>query len=122
VSALPIGSTEWAGEELNGHVGVELTQGFVKVIHLRQDADNRHQNEDICARVGELVAPAQSELHSDTDALDSHDGDGADGAADAQVYKRVLAAIPRSDTVDHDGSEDNNCGTVEEKGGLDGVM
>jgi len=107
---------------VDGHVGVELTQRFVKVIHLRQDADNRHQDEDICARVGELVAPAQSELHSDTDSLDGHDRDGADSAADAQVYEGVLAAITWSDAVDHDGSEDDDGGTVEEKGGLDGVV
>lgn len=63
----------------------------------------------------ELVVAAEGELERDTEALDRHDGDGADGAADAEVDERVLASVSRRDAVDHDGCEDADEEDVEEE-------
>lgn len=54
----------------------------------------------------ELVIPAQRKLERNSKALDCHDGDGADGGADADIDHRVLLAIHWRNLVDHDQCED----------------
>lgn len=87
------------------HVGGELAERLVEVVHLRQDADGRDNHKHIGRRVGELVVPAKRQLEGDAKGLDGHDRDGADGRADAQVDERVLLAVPRRHLVDHDARE-----------------
>jgi hypothetical protein len=101
--------------EICVHVGIELTQGLVEVIHLCQDADDCDENEDVCAWVSELVVAAQGQLDGDTDTFYCHDGDGANSAADGNVNQRVLASITRAHAVDHDGREDNDQQHIEEE-------
>lgn len=107
---------------LDVHVCVELTQRLVKVVHLGQNAHRGDEDEDVSAWVGELVASGKSELDGDTDALDGHDGNGSDGAADGEVHERVLASVARRDAVDHDNGEDGHEDAVEEEARLDGVV
>ena len=58
---------------------------------------------------------AESHLNGDAEALDGHDRDGADGAADAEVDHRVLLAVQRRDAVDHDEGEECHNDAVEEE-------
>lgn len=97
------------------HIGVELTQGLVEVVHLRQDADNRDENKDVGAGMSELVVASKSQLDGNANTLDGHDGDGSDGAADGNIDERVLASITRAYAIDHDGREDNDQQHIEEE-------
>ena len=65
--------------------------------------------------MGELVIASEGELECDAKRLDGHDGDGADGRTDRDVYKRVLLSIHRRNSIDHDGGEDCDGQTVKEK-------
>lgn len=87
------------------HVGVELAQCLVEVVHLREDADYNNDSKDICRRMRELVVAAQRKLERNSKALDCHDGDGADGRADADIDHRVLLAIHGRNLVNHDQCE-----------------
>ena len=49
----------------------------------------------------ELVVACERKLDRDAEALDRHDGDAADSAADAEVDHGVLLAVAGCDTVDH---------------------
>ena len=89
-------------EKRNAHVGWELAQGLVKVVHLRQNAHSGDDDKDICRGVGELVVASKSELEGNAESLDGHDGDGADKRADAEVDQRVLLAVDGGDLVDGD--------------------
>lgn len=97
------------------HVSVELAQSLVEVVHLRQNADDRDKDEDVCAGMGELVVTSKCQLDGDTDTLDGHDGDGTDGAADGNVNQRVLASVARAYAVDHDSREDDDQNHVEKE-------
>lgn len=92
-----------------------MTQRLVKVVHLGEDADCRDKDKDVGAGVGELVVASQGQLDGNTDALDGHDGDGSDGAADGNVDQRVLASITRAHAVDHDCREDDDQQHIEEE-------
>lgn len=87
------------------HVGGELAERLVEVVHLRQDADGRDNHKHVGRRVGKLVVPGKRQLEGDAKGLDGHDRDGADGRADAQVDERVLLAVSRRHLVDHDTRE-----------------
>lgn len=95
------------------HVRTKLTQRLVKVVHLGQDADHDDNGEDPGGRIGELVVAAEGEFEGDAEALDGHDGDAADGAADGDVDHRVLLAVLGGDAVDHYQGEDDDDGAVE---------
>lgn len=92
-----------------------MTQGLVEVVHLRQNADDCDENKDVGAGVGELVVTGKGQLDGNTDTLDGHDGDGADGAADGNIDQRVLASITRAHAVDHDSREDDDQQHIEEE-------
>jgi hypothetical protein len=92
-----------------------LTQGLVEVVHLRQNADDCDEDKDVGARMGELVVTGKGQLDGNTDTLDGHDGDGADGAADGNIDQRVLASITRAHAVDHDSREDDDQQHIEEE-------
>jgi len=99
----------------DAHVGAKVAQSFVKIVHLRHDGDDGDDEEDVGARVGELIASAKGELESDAQALDGADGNAADGAADAEVDHGVSSAVLGGHPVDHDGCEDDDEEAVEEK-------
>ena len=63
------------------HVGWELAQSFVEIIHLRKNAYNDDDDEDIGRRVWELVITAQTQFQSNTESFDGHDWNGTDGRA-----------------------------------------
>ena len=64
------------------HIGRELAEGLVKVVHLHQNADGGDDHEDVSRRVTKLVVTCKGELQGDTKCLDRHDRDGADERAD----------------------------------------
>ena len=72
--------------------------------------------------MGELIIAGKCQLDSNAETLDCHDGHAANCAADGDVDEWVLAAVRRSDAVDHYDGEDCDGGTVEEEEGLDRVM
>lgn len=53
------------------HVGTELAQCLVEVVHLRHDCCDCDNQEDIGARMCKLVAAAECELERNTKTLDS---------------------------------------------------
>jgi hypothetical protein len=67
------------------HVGRELAESFIEVVHLRQNAGNRYDYEDVGGRVCELVVPSKSHLERNTERFDRHDGYGAGRRADGEV-------------------------------------
>jgi hypothetical protein len=111
-----------SGKNNNAHVGVELTQSLVKVVHLSQNADDGNQYKDIGAGVSKLVVSGKSQLDGNAHTLDGHDGHGADSAADGNVDERILASVARAHAVDHGDGEDDDQQDVEEKARLDGVI
>lgn len=72
--------------------------------------------------MGELVVAGKGELEGDTEGLDRHDGDRADGRADGEVDEGVRFAVDGGHLVDHDGGKDNDDDGVEQEARLDGVV
>jgi hypothetical protein len=97
------------------HVGGELAQGLVEVVHLREDAAYDHDDEDVGRGVGELVVAREGHLEGNAEGLDEHDGDRAGGGADGEVDQGVLAAVLGSDLVDHEDGEDGDEKAVNEE-------
>ena len=93
---------------MNIHVRRKLAQSLVEVIHLRENAANDQDYEDVCRRVCKLVVSSKCHLQGNTEGLDKHDGDGAGGGADGEVDQGVLAAVLGSDLVDHKDGENGN--------------
>lgn len=92
-----------------------MTQGLVKVVHLRHNTAYNHNDEHVSRGVRELVVPSEGHLQGNAKGFDGHDGDGSGGRADGEVYQRVLAAVLRGDFVYHYGAESGDEDTVEEK-------
>ena len=104
------------GREGGGeHVRTKLAQRLIEVVHLCQDADYHDNAENVGGGGGELVVAAESHLNGDAEALDGHDGDGADSAADAEVNHWILLTVQRRDAVDHDEGEERHNDAVEEE-------
>jgi len=99
----------------NIHVGRELAESFVEVVHLREDAAYNHDDENVGRRVSELVVSSKSHLECNTEGLDEHDRDGAGRGADGEVDQRVLATMLGSDLVDHEDREDGDEEAVNEE-------
>ena len=75
------------------HIRRKLAERLIKVVHLRQNADHHNNHEHISARMRKLVITTKSQLNSNAESLDCHDGHATDGAANRQVDHRVLLAI-----------------------------
>lgn len=88
------------------HVGWELAERLVKVVHLRQNAHSRDDHEHIGRGVSELVVASKGQLQSNAECFDSHDRDGSHERANAEIDERVMLAVDRSNFVDH---EDRKC-------------
>jgi hypothetical protein len=99
----------------NVHVGGELAESLVEVVHLGQNAADDHDDEDIGRRVRELVLSSECHLERDSEGLDEHDGHGAGGGADGEVDEGVLAPVLGRDLVDHEDGEDGDKCAVEEE-------
>ncbi len=84
------------------HVGRKLAQCLVEVVHLGQDTDHGDNDEDVSRSIAKLVMAVKRQLQGNAECLDSHDRDGPDGGADAQVDERVLLAVDRANLVNHD--------------------
>ena len=97
------------------HVGGELAEGFVEVVHLRENAAYDHDDEDVCRGVCELVVPGECHLQRNTEGLDEHDRDRTGRGADGEVDQRVLAAVLGRDLVDHEDREDGDEEAVNQK-------
>ena len=102
------------GEQV--HVGGELAQRFVEVVHLGQDTHHNHNGEDVCGWMSKLVFAAKREFQSNAEAFDSHDGDGADGRANADVNHGIFLPINRGDLIDHDHCEKRDDGDIDQEG------
>lgn len=59
----------------NPHIGRELAEGLVEVVHLRQNADSGDNHKDIGRRMAELVVARKGQLQRNAKGLDSHDRD-----------------------------------------------
>lgn len=99
----------------DAHVGAELRQRFVEVVHLRENAAYDDDDEDVGRGVGELVVARESHLKRNAKGLDEHDRHRAGGSADGEVDERVLAAVLGSDLVDHEDGEDGDEEAVDEE-------
>lgn len=97
------------------HVGRELAQSLVKVVHLGKDTNHSNNHEDISRRVAELVVPRKGQLESNAKRLDGHDRDGSNSRANAQVDKRILLAVDRPNLVDHNRRENADEQRVEQE-------
>jgi hypothetical protein len=82
---------------------------------LREDASDNYDDEDVGRGVCELVVARERHLERQAERLDEHDGDGARGGADGDVYEGVLAAVLGRDLVDHEDGEDGDEEAVEEE-------
>lgn len=91
----------------------EAGKSLVEVVHLRHNADNRQEHEDVSRRVRELVVTPKCQLHGDPEGLDRHDGHRANGRADGEIYECVLLAVFWSDLVYHHDGKDGHGNSVE---------
>lgn len=99
----------------NLHVRGEDGQSLVEVVHLGEDTHGGKNHEHVGRGVGELVVAGKSKLEGDSESLDRHDGDGADGRADRKVDECILLAVNRGNLVDHDEREDDDGDGVEKE-------
>lgn len=65
---MPVGSPE-----PHLHVGGELAKSLVEIVHLRQNADDYYDDENIGRRMRELVLSIKRHLQGDTKGFDRHD-------------------------------------------------
>lgn len=97
------------------HIGRELAECFVEVVHLRQDADGGDDHKDIGRRMGELVVARECQLQRNAKGLDSHDRYRTHGGANTKIDKGVFLAVDRSDPVDHEPGKATYQSRVKEK-------
>lgn len=102
-------------EKTGLHVGRELAQCLVQVVHLCENATHDQDDEGVCRRVSKLVVAREGHLERQTERLDEHDGHGAGCRADGDVNERVLAAVLGCDLVNHEDGEDGDEQAVEEE-------
>lgn len=103
------------GPQPDEHVGAELRQCFIEIVHLCHDGDDCYDQENVCARVRQLVATAEGELEGDSKSLDCANGNAADCAANAEIDQWVLFAILGRYSVDHDRRKDDDEEAVKEE-------
>jgi hypothetical protein len=91
-----------------------LTQGFIEVIGLRENANDEHNSEDVGGRVRKLVLAVRrkGELQGEPKGLNGHDGDGAHDRAYGYVHQWIAFAVAGRNSVYHDDQEDRDDGTV----------
>lgn len=94
---------------------VELVEGLIEVVHLREDADNHHADEYVGGHVGELVIAGKGQLEGNTKGLDGHDGDGTHTQTDGDVDHGVRVAVLGHDLVDGEQRVDSDQEGVEEE-------
>lgn len=92
-----------------------MTERFVEVVHLSENADDDYNREDVSTRVRELIVSGEGELERNAEAFDRHDGNAADGRTDGQVNHRIALAVHWRDLVDHHKCEDGDKRAVEHK-------
>jgi hypothetical protein len=97
------------------HIGGELAQSLVKVVHLRKNAAYYQDDEDVGRWMRELVISCKRHLQGDPEGLDEHDRNRSGSRADGEVDKWVLASVLGRNLVDHEDGEYCNESTVEEK-------
>ena len=92
--------TTTAAAAADSHVGAELVERLVEVVHLHEDADDRHEGKAVGARMRELVVAIHRELERHAEALDAHHGHAADEGADGEIDERRTLAVRRHQTPD----------------------
>ena len=92
-----------------------MAQGLVEVVHLRENAADDQDYEDVCRRVCKLVVSSKCHLQGNTEGLDKHDGDGAGCRTNGEVNERVLATVFGRNLVYHEDAEDDTESAVEEE-------
>lgn len=97
------------------HVCGELIQSLVEIVHLHKDAHDDDNGKTVRGRVRELVVAVERKLERDAKALDAHDGDGADQAADGDVDKWRAFAVLWDHAPDHKHSKSRHKETVREE-------
>jgi len=107
---------------LHLHVGAELAESFIEVVHLGQNADSHDNQKYVGRRMRELILSGKRQLDSNSESLDGHDRNGAHSAADGQIYKGILLSIFGGDFVDHNNGENADDSAVEEEAGLNSVV
>ena len=95
------------------HVGRELTERLVEVVHLCQNADSHDNQENISAWMRKLIIAAERQLHSNAKCLDRHDRHASHRRTNTQEDHGILLAILRRNTVDHDQGEDRDEHAIE---------
>lgn len=95
--------------QIRGEAGKRL----VEVVHLRHNADNRQEHEDVGRRMRELIVTPECQLQGDSEGLDRHDGHGANGRADGEIDERILLAVFGRNLVYHHDGEDSHGNSVE---------
>lgn len=102
-------------KSLNLHVGRKEVESLVEVVHLHEDANSRHDHENIGTRVSKLVIAAESKFDRNAKTFDRHDADGADQGTDRDINDRGSSSIFGRYGGYHDDGEDQNDGAIEEK-------
>ena len=97
------------------HVGRELAESLVEVVHLREDTAYGDDYKDVSRGVRKLVVPGKGHLERNAECLDGHDGDGAGCGADGQVNERVLLAMLGRNVVNHENGEGGDEDAVDEE-------
>jgi hypothetical protein len=95
-----------------------LTKRLIEVVHLRENATDDHNDENVCRRMRELVITRKRHLERQTKCLDEHDRHRAGRGADGKVDEGVLAAVLGRNLVDHEDREDGNEEAIEEEAWL----
>lgn len=65
--------------------------------------------------MAELVIAGKGKLEGDAKGLGRHDGDGADGGANREIDERILLAVERSNSVNHEDGKGNHGNRVEKE-------
>lgn len=65
--------------------------------------------------MAELVIAGKGKLEGDAKGLGGHDGDGADGGANGEIDERILLAMERSNSVNHEDGKGNHGNRVEKE-------
>lgn len=105
----------WDPGIFHSHRGREGVQCLVDIIHLSENAEGGNNGENVGRCVDKLVIASKSQFHRDTERLDRHHRDRADGRANRDEDQRVFLSVNRGNPVDHHRGEDCNCQAVEEE-------
>lgn len=97
------------------HIGGELFQSLVEIVHLRDNAYDDDNEKSICWRMCELIISSKCQFQSNSKSLDSHDRNWSNQWTNRDVNEWVSFAILWCHLVNHEQTNGHHNSAIAHK-------